>query len=454
LEELVQELKERQSGPSSWIWALANNRFLNTMLDATDRHYQLTKGPYSDKFSALRNRIWQARSNQLRGIVVFAIGVIFLLLVGWWHHLRLDQVAVYDGYEQSGEEQVGEARAEKRMSYYDEKISIRKRDWFWALQDRRKAADAQAGKDAFMLWAAEDKQLQASRRHPQRHVAAANYLHTRGAYTVATQAAEVQRVLEDTQSAYTSERQIWKEILTLPIGNPTQCEVKVRRLRGYLQQGEGLSHEEAGTLLPAVLNEWDRQEYAHLAGLIENTRDPKYFSNLELAARAYLREDRHTVFMKEPVRALIRQVEGIKGTKDYSILVQGVTIPKDSDLDGDWRGNPNCSVTVLVGSESRQTNKVKPDVRASDGSFSIVFHQQLKSFRLTGGEYKTVTVTVTTHRTFFTDNVASREVTEETLPLVQMNGPVFVTCKANKAVTVYFECPAASIDRLPAFRIP
>lgn len=453
MDELHQELIERREGPHSWIWALADSRPLNTMLDATDRHYQLSKGPYAEQFASLRQVIQHARSKQLRGITVGLIGVFLAFLLGCWGYLRQDQVAVYDAYETLGKEE-GEPGAKKRLSYYDANIGIRKWDWFWALQSRREKTDANAGKDAFILWVAEDKELTDLGRNPHRYLAAETYLLTRGSYTAKADAAIVQRVLKDTKAEYDDERKKWNAISDLPTRTSKQCEDKSRQLQNYLHRVDALWLEETRTLRQVTLQEWDRHEYANLTTMTNNRDVEKYFSNLEKAASNYLHEKRHTQFMKGPIDAMLRQIQAINGIKEYSVVVQRVNIPKDSDLDGDWRGNPNCSVTVTVGSESRQTKKVMAKERDPNGTFSIAFNEKLDPFRLTGGEYTTATVTVTTHRTLFPNNVATCTVTEQTLPLVKLHGPVQVPCKAKKTVTVVFKCDDACLNSLPPFKVP
>lgn len=287
-----------------------------------------------------------------------------------------------------------------------------------------------------------------------RHVVAREFLHSWGTTTTETKGAEVERVCEDTRAAYAAERTTWREIAALQTDSAGECECKAARLRDYLRQADALSHEEADAQLRAVLRKWDNYEYDELVQQTKNTAGPSYFKSVEAAAREYLRGERHSVLMKVPVGDLLRQVEAIKATKDYTVIVHRVSIPKDSDLDGDWRGNPNCSVTVSVGSESRQTSKVKPAERDAHGGFSIVFNQRLEPLRLTGSESETVTVTVTIHRTLFRDNVASCHLKEETLPLLRVTGPVRVTCKADKAVIVHFSCPAACLNGLPPFEAP
>lgn len=452
LDELDQEVEERRNGSFSWAWALVHSRSLRATFDAKDRQYQLTKGPEAARFAALWQEVLDARASQFRQVLGGAVVVVVLLVIGSWYHLRREHLDVYDVYDLTGEREVAaEVAAEQRMTYYDENIAARKRDWFWGLRERRKAADAQAAGDAYVLWGAKDKRLQSAGRHPQRHAAAREFLRTWGTTATETKVAEVERVCEDTRAAYDAERTTWHEIAALRTDGAGECERKAARLRDYLRQAEALSHDEADAQLRAVLRKWDRYEYDELVQLTKDTAVPSYFKSVEAAARGYLRGERHSVLMKEPVGDLIRQVEAIKGTKDYTVVVHRVSIPKDSDLDGDWRGNPNCSVTVSVGSESRQTLKVKPAERDAHGGFSIVFNQRLESLRLTGSESETVTVTVTIHRTLFRDNVASHHLKEETLPLLRVTGPVRIICKADKPVIVHFSCPAACLSGLPPF---
>lgn len=154
--------------------------------------------------------------------------------------------------------------------------------------------------------------------------------------------------------------------------------------------------------------------------------------------------------MTGAVETMSQQIQEIRGTKDYRVLVQRVHISKDSDLYPGLLGYRNCSVTISVGAESRQTNKVKPQALDPDGDLTIGFDQELEPFLLAGGEQNTVSILVTVHRPFLTDIKASGDLTEETLPLARLNGTVPVA--ANNSVTVDIQCPDARPRELPSFR--
>jgi hypothetical protein len=295
LEELNEELGERRNGPYSWVWALAHSRSLDTMLEATDRNYQLTKGPYAATFAELRQTVRRARSFQLRGVVACSIGIFLVVLLSSWLLFRKDQATVYDTYDQlvTGDSDKG---VTQRLSYYRTKIEPREWDWFWLLRDRRKSADAQAMKDS---------EWEALSRLPTNN---ANQCETRCQVLQEYVGRPDALCRQDAKELIAVTDRRWYDLVKdLPEDSAEACERKCAALQRYLDRPHALCGQDAQNLLSATKTEWDRREYADLC-------TPTVLTYFATVAEGYLREGRHTVLMRAAVDDLLRRIREIKNT--------------------------------------------------------------------------------------------------------------------------------------------
>jgi hypothetical protein len=459
LDELEQEVKKGWEQRAALLTSYP--RFLR-WLDDADRQFRLSTGPCAGRLAALRGRLVRQRRNQKRlRIVAGAFAVLFLLGVGY-RFARQAQLGGYDSYERLTAERPGEPGVRERLAYYDEKISPRGHDWFWLTSDRRRAADARAESDrgllarvvaeeAYFDWSAADERLDREGRQPHRHAAATAYLQKHGTSARPERAAAVARVADQTRPAYEADQDAWQKLASRPAARPEEYEEKYRDLLRYAGRPDALQAETARALAETTRLGWDEVEYRELRELGQKCTTPDTFARLESAATDYLRPNRHTRTMANPVEGLAREVRKMRQGKDYWVLVEQVHIPDGSDLHAKFFGFPNCSVKIALGGQSFETKPVKPPKKDSDGGFTVAVNQRLGPYHAAWGP-ETATVTVVTNRGFFPNNVASESLKHDELVLSRFNGrPVEVTCRLGKTVTVSTDCPDARPPALPAF---
>jgi hypothetical protein len=393
-------------------------------------------------------------------VVAGVVGVLALLGVGY-HVVRQARVSTYDAYERLQAERPGEAAVRERVAFYDDRIAARRHDRFWLTTDRRHAADAQAESDREVLtrvlaeegfadWSAADERHDKAGRPAHRHAAARAYLQSHGKAARPERLAAVARVAEQTRLAYEADLAAWEEASSAPAGQPDEFARKVRGLLCYADKPDALRADEARAAAQATRFGWDGFEYGELRGLRDRSAGPDSFPELESAAKDYLRPGRHTRTMAGPVEELLQKMGEMRKGKDYWVNVERVLIPAGSDLHAEFFGYPNCSVKIAVGSQAFETKKVKPPTKDSDGGFTVVMNERLGPYRVPWGQ-GTATVTVVTNRGFFPNDVASESLTHDRLVISRFTGPVGVTCRKGKTVTVVTDCPEARLPALPTF---
>jgi hypothetical protein len=457
LDEIEEELVEKRKQQSG---LLIRYPQLLKWLNRVDQQFQLSTGPCAPRFVAIRERLFAEKKLQRRSRLLAGTTAVLLLLAGGYHFKQQAVVRAYDEYDRLHLEQPGDAHVRTRLAFYEANIG-RGRSWLWRVSERRQSADQLAREDrqalgrvlaneAFIAWHAEDERREKAGQQPHRHAAATNYVRQHGPFTTSERHATLTRVLDQTRLAFEEEQARWKKVANIPAAKPDECIQKIQALSQYVERTDALYVDQAKALVQTTRVAWDRAEYAELRDLSQRWLAPGSFDRLETVANDYLRPNRHTCLMAKSVNNLIREIAAMRRGKDYSVYIKQVHIPVGSDLYAEVRGYPNCSVKVTVGGKTYETKKVKPAEKNADGSFTIVLNRRLGPYRVEWGK-ENATVTVTTHRKVFGDDVATETINHDFLVMSQFNSTVNVTCRNGKTITVTTDCPDARFKALPGF---
>lgn len=424
--DTVRQLQKHEEEPRL---GLANYGSLIQQLDEEVRKHRLDEGPEERRIATLRQDLLQKRASQRKKGLVCA-GIATMLLAGFlWYQGHCNEVESYDAYEAAIVQLPKDEDAVARLALYEQRVAFRKWDYFWGTHDRRKTADQRAEADrrlvaqqeadqAFADLLVRDRKLALESQGPRRFEAIQAYLHKHREFTSDARLEQLTRIQEESRSAWEADSRAWQDASRVQIMCADDYRVCMKRLQNYAGIPSALHAIEATELVKKVAEqeEADKQLYEALRSLPGKSRGE--LEELEATAQRYLRLNQTGVAMKSVVESYLAELDRLKGPRDIMLTLSEIEIPENFP-DRTWTGNPKIQVTVTIGRKSFST-PVRETISSGSG-FSYTSRQSIGPFRVSYREEESMSVRITVHRTFFTNESAVAELDGNTNVVKHLN---------------------------------
>ncbi len=189
----------------------------------------------------------------------------------------------------------------------------------------------------------------------------------------------------------------------------------------------------------------DRDEYQMIFQLGQQGTNPDAMERLYARSKEYLRGPRREKGMRKQVQIWYGWFEGLRKDGEYYIVVESVSIHRDSDLDATFGTEPR--VEVIINDKPYTTPWFKGN--------EVTMNQQLGPYPFRwGAKSSMLHVRVDSrHRLRSNDEVAG-EIRGDRFILHHANGPFVLRCNKGKEIIVHLRCNAAVPPELPPYRRP